>query len=237
MHVVSLYVLLQMIKSKYKIWKILIVFVDDVRWIKRCIFKIAHVSHWTIFKAFSWVISISLIFLNWLIIFDRQCFKRKYQFQEIVFVKIFLWNWIALTNFLIDRYFKRNKSCIFSMSQIRLEMIRIEFESNESISTFEVKSIYIESQEFNSFIFRFDSISIRQNSVKLEVFSIKEKKVRDFLFWTMNCLNFQQFIYFVISIICIRIVKWNIMFKHFSNWLIFHNNDFYRLTLYTEIHI
>jgi hypothetical protein len=29
-----------------------------------------------------------------------------------------LWDWIALTNFSIDRYFKKNKSCFFSMSQI-----------------------------------------------------------------------------------------------------------------------
>jgi hypothetical protein len=53
-----------------------------------------------------------------LIIFDRQCSKRKCQFQEIVFVKICLWNWIELTNFSIDRYFKRSKSCFFSISQI-----------------------------------------------------------------------------------------------------------------------
>jgi hypothetical protein len=80
MHVVSSNALLQMIKLKCKIWKILIAFTDDVRWIRRCIFEIAHVSHWTIFEAFSWVISISSIFLNWLIISDRQCFKRKCQF-------------------------------------------------------------------------------------------------------------------------------------------------------------
>jgi hypothetical protein len=53
-----------------------------------------------------------------LIIYDRQCSRRKCQFQEIVFVKMFLRNWIALTNFSIDRYFKRDKSCFFSMSQI-----------------------------------------------------------------------------------------------------------------------
>jgi hypothetical protein len=53
-----------------------------------------------------------------LIISDRQCSKRKCQFQEIVFVKMFLRDWIALTNFSIDRYFKRDKSCFFSMSQI-----------------------------------------------------------------------------------------------------------------------
>jgi hypothetical protein len=118
MHVISLNVLLQMIKSKCKIWKFLIVFVDDVRWIKRCIFKIAHVSHWTIFETFSWITFISSIFLSWLIIFDRQCFKRKCQFQEIVFVKIFLWDWTVLTNFSTDRYFKKNKSCFFLMSKI-----------------------------------------------------------------------------------------------------------------------
>ncbi len=118
MHVVSSNVLLQMIKSKCKIWKILIAFADDFRWIRRYIFEVAHVSHWTIFETFSWVISISSIFLNWLIIFDRQCSKRKCQFQEIVFVKICLWNWIELTNFSIDRYFKRSKSCFFSISQI-----------------------------------------------------------------------------------------------------------------------
>jgi hypothetical protein len=52
------------IKSKCKIWKILIAFADDFRWIRRCIFEIAHVSYWTIFEAFSWIISISSIFLN-----------------------------------------------------------------------------------------------------------------------------------------------------------------------------
>jgi hypothetical protein len=106
MHVVSSNVLLQMIKSKCKIWKILIAFADNVRWIRRCIFEIAHVSHWTIFEASFWVISIFSIFLSWLIIFDRQCFKRKCQFQKIVFVKIFLWDWTELTNFSINRYFK-----------------------------------------------------------------------------------------------------------------------------------
>jgi hypothetical protein len=45
MHVVSSNVLLQMIKSKCNIWKNLIAFADDVRWIRRCIFEIAHVSH------------------------------------------------------------------------------------------------------------------------------------------------------------------------------------------------
>ncbi len=118
MHVVSSNALLQMIRSKCKIWKILIALADDFRWIRRCIFEIAHVSHWTIFEAFSWVISISSIFLSWLIISDRQCSKRKCQFQEIVFAKMFLRDWTALTNFSTDRYFKRNKSCFFSMSQI-----------------------------------------------------------------------------------------------------------------------
>ncbi len=118
MHVVSSNALLQMIKSKCKIWKILIAFADDFRWIRRCIFEIAHVSHWTIFETFSWVTSISSIFLSWLIIFDRQCFKRKCQFQKIVFAKIFLWDWTELTNFSIDRYFKKDKSCFFSISQI-----------------------------------------------------------------------------------------------------------------------
>jgi hypothetical protein len=118
MHVISSNVLLQMIKSKCNIWKNLIVFVDDVRWIRRCIFEIAHVSHWTIFEAFFWISSILSIFLSWLYIFDRQFFNRKYQFQKIVFAKIFLWDWIAFTDFSTNRYFKKNKSCYFSMSQI-----------------------------------------------------------------------------------------------------------------------
>ncbi len=118
MHVVSSNALLQMIKSKCKIWKILIALADDFRWIRRCIFEIAHVSHWTIFEASSWITSISSIFLSWLIISDRQCSKRKCQFQEVVFAKMFLRDWTALTNFSIDRYFKRSKSCFFSMSQI-----------------------------------------------------------------------------------------------------------------------
>ncbi len=53
-----------------------------------------------------------------MIIFNRQCFKRKCQFQKIIFVKIFLWDWTALTNFSTNRYFKKNKSCFFSMSHI-----------------------------------------------------------------------------------------------------------------------
>jgi hypothetical protein len=118
MHVMSSNVLLQIIKSKCNIWKDLIVFVDDVCWIKRCIFEIAHVSHWTIFEAFFWVISISSIFFSSLITFDRQCFNRKCQFQKIVFAKIFLWDWTALINFSTNRYFKKNNSCFFSMSQI-----------------------------------------------------------------------------------------------------------------------
>jgi hypothetical protein len=44
MHVMSLNALLQIIKSKCNIWKNLIAFVDNVRWIRRCIFEIAHVS-------------------------------------------------------------------------------------------------------------------------------------------------------------------------------------------------
>jgi hypothetical protein len=86
MNVVSSNVLLQMIKSKCNIWKDIIVFADDVRWIRRCIFEIAHVSQWTIFEAFFWIISISSILFNWLIIFDQQCFNRKCQFLKIVFV-------------------------------------------------------------------------------------------------------------------------------------------------------
>ncbi len=53
-----------------------------------------------------------------MIISDRQCFNRKCQFQRIVFAKIFLWDWIALTNFSTNRYFNKNKSCCFSMSHI-----------------------------------------------------------------------------------------------------------------------
>jgi hypothetical protein len=29
-----------------------------------------------------------------------------------------LWDWTELTNFSIDRYFKKDKSCFFSISQI-----------------------------------------------------------------------------------------------------------------------
>jgi hypothetical protein len=86
--------------------------------IKQCIFEIAHVLYWTIFETFFWVISISSIFFDWLIIFDQQCFNRKCQFQKIIFVKIFLWNWITLTNFSTNWYFKKNKSCFFLMSHI-----------------------------------------------------------------------------------------------------------------------
>jgi hypothetical protein len=118
MHVVSLNALLQMIKSKCNIWKNLIAFADDVRWIKRCIFEIAHVSHWMIFEAFFWIILISSIFLSWLIISDRQYFNRKCQFQKVVFAKIFLWDWTALTNFSTNWYFNKDKSCFFSMSHI-----------------------------------------------------------------------------------------------------------------------
>jgi hypothetical protein len=72
MHVVSSYALLQMIKSKCHIWKNLIAFANDVRWIRRCIFEIAHVSHWTIFEAFFWIISISSIFFtDWLYLIDN----------------------------------------------------------------------------------------------------------------------------------------------------------------------
>ncbi len=117
-HVMSWNILLQMIKLKCNIWKNLIAFADDVRWIRRCVFEIAYVSHWTIFETFFWIISISTIFFSWLIIFDRQCFDRKCQFQKNVFAKIFLWDWIALTNFSTNRYFKKNKSCFFSISQI-----------------------------------------------------------------------------------------------------------------------
>ncbi len=115
MHVISSNVLLQMIKSKCNIWKNLIAFVDDVRWIRRCIFEIAHVSHWMIFETFLWIISISLIFFNWLIIFDRQCFNRKCQFQKIVLVKIFLWDRTALTNFSTHWYFKK-KQIVFLLN-------------------------------------------------------------------------------------------------------------------------
>ncbi len=55
-------------------------------------------------------------FLSWLIISDRQCFKRKCQFQEIVFVKMFLRDWTALTNFSTDRYFKRDKCYVLVLS-------------------------------------------------------------------------------------------------------------------------
>jgi hypothetical protein len=140
MHVILFNVLLQKIKSKCNIWKNLIAFADDVRWIKRCIFKIAHVSLWTIFEAFFWVISISLIFFSWLIIFDRQCFNRKYQFQKIVFVKIFLWNWTILTNFSTSRYFKKSKSCLFSMSHV---ITSIDLIINVFLYMFHTKSCFL----------------------------------------------------------------------------------------------
>jgi hypothetical protein len=38
--------------------------------------------------------------------------------SKIVFAKIFLWNWTALTNFSTNRYFNKDKSCFFSMSHI-----------------------------------------------------------------------------------------------------------------------
>jgi hypothetical protein len=113
MHVISSNALLQMIKSKCNIWQHLIVIADDVRWIKRCILKIAHVLQWILFEVFFCIISISSIFLSWLIISDQQCFNRKCQFQTIVFAKIFLWDWIALTNFSTNRYFKKKQIVFF----------------------------------------------------------------------------------------------------------------------------
>jgi hypothetical protein len=139
MHVVSSNALLQMIKSKCNIWEDLIAFADDVRWIRRCIFEIAHVSHWTIFEAFLWIISISSIFFNWLIIFDRQWFNRKCQFQKIVFVKIFLWDWTALTNFSTNLYFNKNKSCFFSMSHI---ITSIDLIISAFLYMFDIKSCF-----------------------------------------------------------------------------------------------
>jgi hypothetical protein len=120
--------------------KNLIVFADDVCWIRRCIFEIAHVSHWTIFEAFFWIILISSIFFNSFIIFDWQCFNRKCQFQKIVFVKIFLWDWTALTNFSTNRYFKKNKSCFFSMSHI---ITSIDLIINVFLYMFHTKSCFL----------------------------------------------------------------------------------------------
>ncbi len=140
MHVVSLNILLQMIKSKCNIWKNLVAFADDVHWIKRCIFEIAHVSQWTIFEAFFWVISISSIFFNWLIISNRQCFNRKCQFQKIVFVKIFLWDWITLMSFSTNRYFNRDKSCFFSMLHI---ITSINLIINVFLYIFHTKSCFL----------------------------------------------------------------------------------------------
>jgi hypothetical protein len=139
-HVGSLNVLLQMIKSKCNIWKNLIAFADDVCWIRRYIFEIAHVSQWTIFEAFFWIISISSMFFNWLIIFDRQCFNRKCQFQKVVFAKIFLWDWNALTNFSTNRYFNKNKSCFFSMSYI---ITSIDLIINAFLYMFRTKSCFL----------------------------------------------------------------------------------------------
>jgi hypothetical protein len=140
MHVMTSNVLLQMIKSKCNIWKDLIAFADDVRWSRQCISKIAHVSHWTIFETSFWIISISSIFFNWLIIFDRQCSNRKCQFQKIFFAKIFLWDWTALTNFSTNRYFNKNKSCFFSMSHI---ITSIDLIINASLYMFYTKFCFL----------------------------------------------------------------------------------------------
>jgi hypothetical protein len=75
-----------------------------------------------------------------LIISDRQCFKRQCQFQEIVFVKMILRDWTALTNFSINRYFKKDKSCFFSISQITAS---IDLLINVFLYMFHTKSCFL----------------------------------------------------------------------------------------------
>ncbi len=118
MHVVLSNVLLLMIKSKCNIWKNFVVFADDFLCIKRCILKTAHVSHWTVFDAFFWVTFISLIFLTWLIVSEWQWSNRRCLFQSVVFAVIFLCNYTALTNFLTERYFKKDNLWRFFISHI-----------------------------------------------------------------------------------------------------------------------
>ncbi len=75
-----------------------------------------------------------------MIISDRQCFKRQCQFQEIVFVKMILRDWTALTNFSINRYFKKDKSCFFSISQITAS---IDLLINVFLYMFHTKSCFL----------------------------------------------------------------------------------------------
>jgi hypothetical protein len=55
------------------------------------------------------------------------------------------------------------------MSMLRFEMNRAEIDSNDSISTFELKSTRIESQEFESFNFDSNRLQLETNSVKINV--------------------------------------------------------------------
>jgi hypothetical protein len=214
MHVVSSNVLLQMIKSKYNIWTNLIAFADDVRWIRRCIFEIAHVSHWTIFEAFLWIISISSIFFNWLIISDSQCFNHKCQFQKIVFVKIFLWNWTALTNFSTNRYFKKNKSCFFSMSHI---ITLIDLIINAFLYMFYTKFCFLR-----------------------RVTNIKITSINDtYAMFSKNILRFLSLMWFITSIISylsIIIEQLKISINSWTNGIIININSYSLWHRFETIH-
>jgi hypothetical protein len=118
MHVILSNSLLLMIRSKCRISKIYVVSADDARWTMQCIFEIAQISHCTIFEISFSFISMFSIFLNWLIILERQWSSLKCQFHDVIFAVVFLWNCSKLTNFSIERYSSRNNSCIFSISQI-----------------------------------------------------------------------------------------------------------------------
>lgn len=110
--------LLLMIKSKCRISKNFVVFVDDARWMIRCFLKIAQVSHCTIFETSFSIISTFSIFLSWLIISERQWLSLKCQFHDVVFAIVVLWDCTALTNFSTERYSSKNNLYFFSISQI-----------------------------------------------------------------------------------------------------------------------
>ncbi len=83
-----------MIRSKWSITYDLIVLADDCFCTNLCILKTAHVSHLIVFEAFDSLMTEILIFDSWSIIWDRQCSSLWCQVYEVIFIMIFLLNWI-----------------------------------------------------------------------------------------------------------------------------------------------
>jgi hypothetical protein len=120
---------------------------------------------WTTFRSWfvasCWIDFIASLYKKWceLKFFNKMCFSLSFKQSLTIFMTI-------------------------NALRVRLEMSRAEIDSNNSISIFELKSIRIESQQFESFNFDSNRFQFETNSIKI---NDSQKKNSSFVLIMIIC--------------------------------------------------